>query len=264
MKRFFPLVMLLVVAMPAQSQVRRRIPNTAEPSAWVSLGIGLFNGNDVSDGNTASTWDFGRASNPLYRAAFEKAVSRTASVGLTGTYVRAPDYSLGDLWNQDNGRSFEDYHPYDGMNGDVNVMRQHFRFQDTLDGDDAACVQEAHHVDARVADRILQRGPNARLRAQVHDHVWAVTLEQRDQALGPDVHVEERELLAVAARFAEVRDAPRREVVHRDHPVLFGQQAVAEVRPDEPGAAGDQDRAQRGSPGSAPASSGVRSPASSR
>ncbi|MGE5749024.1 MAG: hypothetical protein ACM31F_03625 [Gemmatimonas sp.] len=95
MKRIFLLVMLLVAAMPAQSQVRRRIPNTAEPSAWVSLGIGLFNGNDVSDGNTASTWDFGRASNPLYRAAFEKAVSRTASVGLTGTYVRAPFTYIG-------------------------------------------------------------------------------------------------------------------------------------------------------------------------
>jgi hypothetical protein len=89
-KRFFALMMVMLVALPAGSQVRRRVPNVVEPSAWVSLGVGLFNGNDVSDGRTGSVWDFGRSSNPQYRASIEKAVSRTASVGATGTYVHAP------------------------------------------------------------------------------------------------------------------------------------------------------------------------------
>lgn len=83
-------MLVMFVALPAESQVRRRVPQVAEPSAWISLGIGLFNGNDVSDGKTDTVWDFGRASNPQYRASIEKAISRTASVGATGTYVHAP------------------------------------------------------------------------------------------------------------------------------------------------------------------------------
>lgn len=90
MKRFFAFVLITVTAIPAESQVRRRVPAVAEPTAWAALGIGLFNGNDVSDGRTESVWDFGRSSNPQYRASIEKAMSRTASIGMTGTYVRAP------------------------------------------------------------------------------------------------------------------------------------------------------------------------------
>ena len=93
MRRFFALMLVMlvmIVALPAESQVRRRVPTVVEPSAWVSLGIGLFNGNDVSDGRTESVWDFGRSSTPQYRASIEKAISRTASIGVTGTYVHAP------------------------------------------------------------------------------------------------------------------------------------------------------------------------------
>ena len=95
MRRFFALMLVTLVALPAQSQVRRRVPAVVEPTAWVSLGIGLFNGNDVSDGRTESVWDFGRASNPQYRASIEKAISRTASIGATGTYVHAPFRYIG-------------------------------------------------------------------------------------------------------------------------------------------------------------------------
>lgn len=94
MRKLFGMMMLLaVVAVPARdahSQVRRRMPVVVEPSIWGSIGIGLFNGNDVSDGKTQSVWDFGRASNPQYRASLEKAFSRTASIGATATYVHAP------------------------------------------------------------------------------------------------------------------------------------------------------------------------------
>lgn len=95
MKRIFALALFTLIAIPAQSQVRRRVPTVAEPSVWTSLSVGLFNGNDVSDGRTESVWDFGRASNPQYRASVEKAFSRTASIGATGAYVRAPFTYIG-------------------------------------------------------------------------------------------------------------------------------------------------------------------------
>lgn len=87
--------MLVIVTVPADAQVRRRVPRVPEPQAWVSGSIGLFNGNDVSDGETESTWDFGRASNPQYRLSVEKAVGRTSSIGLTGSWLRAPFTYIG-------------------------------------------------------------------------------------------------------------------------------------------------------------------------
>ncbi|MBC7793274.1 MAG: hypothetical protein H7Z43_06175 [Clostridia bacterium] len=95
MRRVFAVVMLMTFATTIDAQVRRRVPQVREPAAWLSAGIGLFNGNDVSDGNTESTWDFGRASNPQYRASLEKAVSRTASFGATASYVRLPFTYIG-------------------------------------------------------------------------------------------------------------------------------------------------------------------------
>jgi hypothetical protein len=94
-KRIFAVSMLVLAAAPAQSQVRRRVPQLAEPSIWATGSIGLFNGNDVSDGSTGSVWDFGRASVPQYRLALEKAFSRTASIGATGTYMHAPFTYIG-------------------------------------------------------------------------------------------------------------------------------------------------------------------------
>lgn len=91
MNKIFAALSLAVVAIPAESQVRRRVPQRApEPSVWVSLGAGLFNANDVSDGATGSTWDFGRASNVQYRGALEKAINNTTSIGAAGTYVHLP------------------------------------------------------------------------------------------------------------------------------------------------------------------------------
>jgi hypothetical protein len=84
------MVLLSTLAVPAESQVRRRLPRLPEPSMWVSLSAGLFNANNVSDGNTRSTWDFGQSSTPLVRASFEKAVSTNASIGATGTYAHVP------------------------------------------------------------------------------------------------------------------------------------------------------------------------------
>ncbi|HKY96559.1 MAG TPA: hypothetical protein VJL35_01775 [Gemmatimonadaceae bacterium] len=95
MRKFFAFVLMTTAAVPAHSQVRRRVPRVLEPSAWATFSIGLFNANDVSDGRTESVWDFGRASNPQYRVSLEKAISNTASVGGTASYVRAPFTYLG-------------------------------------------------------------------------------------------------------------------------------------------------------------------------
>ena len=95
MTRLFAVSMLVLFAVPAQSQVRRRVPRIPEPTAWLSGSIGLFNGNDVSDGGTNSVWDFGRASVPQYRLAVEKAFRGSASIGATGTYMHAPFTYLG-------------------------------------------------------------------------------------------------------------------------------------------------------------------------
>lgn len=86
---------MIALAAPTEAQVRRRVPGVPEPSTWVSLGIGLFNGNGVSDGATSSTWDFGQASNPQFRGSLEKAINPTTSIGATGTYVKAPFTYIG-------------------------------------------------------------------------------------------------------------------------------------------------------------------------
>ena len=90
--------MLLVAsfANAAEGQVRRRVPRPITPSVWGSLGVGLFNGNDVSDGESGSTWDFGRASSPQFRASLEKTVSNTISIGGAVTYANVPFTFRGD------------------------------------------------------------------------------------------------------------------------------------------------------------------------
>lgn len=90
MKRLLLFVLAVSTALPAGAQVRRRAPRLPEPSVWGSLSVGLLNANDVSDGKTNSTWDFGRASTPQYRGSIEKAVGRNASVGAAATYAHVP------------------------------------------------------------------------------------------------------------------------------------------------------------------------------
>src|SRR4029453_17259455 len=125
-------------------------------------------------------------------------------------------------------------------------------------------VQQPHHVDRSVPNGILHRTRNGRLRGQVHQDLGAMSLEQGEQALRTDIHVEEGELIPVASRLAEVGDPTGRQVVHRDDPMSFGEQAIAQVRTDEPGAPRDQDGGHpSSSEGSAPTPRDVRSPRSS-
>lgn len=90
MKRLIALLLVMPLAVPAESQVRRRVPRTPQPSVWFAAGVGLFNANGVDDGGTGSRWDFGEASSAQYRASIEKAVQGSASIGATATYTRIP------------------------------------------------------------------------------------------------------------------------------------------------------------------------------
>jgi hypothetical protein len=90
LKRILVVLLVIGTALPADAQVRRRVPRVPEPSLWGGLSVGLLNANDVSDGETESTWDFGRASTPQYRGSLEMAVGRNASVGASATYAHVP------------------------------------------------------------------------------------------------------------------------------------------------------------------------------
>ena len=92
MKRLLLPLLLASVASVSGAQVRKRAPIPDEPSTWVTVSVGLFNGNTVSDGATQSDWDLGQATNPQLRVAAEKELNTQGhiSVGLAGTYTNAP------------------------------------------------------------------------------------------------------------------------------------------------------------------------------
>jgi len=90
-------VLVLAGAVEARAQVRLPATRPAEPATWVSVSGGLFNANGVSDGRTASTWDFGQASNFQIRAAVERTILQNqTSIGLAATYVGAPFTYIGN------------------------------------------------------------------------------------------------------------------------------------------------------------------------
>ncbi len=104
MKSLLTGTLVLVFAATADGQVRRRVPRQVEPSIWVSGSAGLFNGNDVSDGATSSTWDFGRASTPQFRASIEKGVSNSIAIGAAGSYANVPFTYIGGNGGNSCGR----------------------------------------------------------------------------------------------------------------------------------------------------------------
>lgn len=59
-----------------------------EPQFWLSLSTGYLRLQSVVDGNTTSAWQFGNAW-PL-RLSFEKSLNRSASIGVTALWMRAP------------------------------------------------------------------------------------------------------------------------------------------------------------------------------
>ena len=93
MYRFAYVAVALALASPASAQVFRF---QSAPSAWVGLGVGAFNANEVADGKTGTVWDFGDATSAQYRLSLEKAIRNQSAFGITGTYVRAPILYRGD------------------------------------------------------------------------------------------------------------------------------------------------------------------------
>ena len=138
------LVALVGFAASADAQIRRQPAVQGPPANWISVGIGAFSANSVSDGESQTTWDFGSATSPQYRASLEKAFSNGLSVGLAGTYVKAPlrhvtftglardaevnVYSLGVNFEAGSGQGF--HQVYGGSIG----MTRYDGFEATSDG----------------------------------------------------------------------------------------------------------------------------------
>lgn len=138
------LVALVGVADGANAQIRRQQAAQGPPANWLSVGIGAFSANSVSDGDSQTTWDFGNATSPQYRASLEKNFSNGIAVGLAGTYVKAPIrhsdfgglsqdaevnvYSLGVNFEAAGGQGF--HQVYGGSIG----MTRYDNFKRTSDG----------------------------------------------------------------------------------------------------------------------------------
>lgn len=81
----------VIVAVPLSTSAQLYPVSTRrEPTAWVGLGVGAYNAGDVADGKSGSVWDFGNRTTPQYRLSLERALRGGTSLGLMGSYVRAP------------------------------------------------------------------------------------------------------------------------------------------------------------------------------
>jgi len=96
MRRFsLAFVMVILCAASLSAQRRQRV-FTSDPDYWVSGGIAGFTGNQVNDGKSASTWEFGDAWNWQYSASLEKTVANGGtSFGIAASYARVPFTYIG-------------------------------------------------------------------------------------------------------------------------------------------------------------------------
>lgn len=150
------LVALVGFADSANAQIRRQQAPQGPPANWLSIGIGAFSANSVSDGDSQTTWDFDNATSPQYRASIEKAFSNGMAVGLAGTYVKAPIrhsafggisedadvtvYSLGVNFEAAGGQGL--HQVYGGSIG----MTRYDNFTRTSDGADLAPTEAVNAI----------------------------------------------------------------------------------------------------------------------
>lgn len=155
------LVALAAFGSDANAQIRRQQAAQGPPANWLSLGIGAFSANSVSDGESQTTWDFGNATTPQYRASLEKAFSNGMAVGLAGTYVKAPIrhsvfggsfqdaevdmYSLGVNFEAAGGQGF--HQVYGGSIG----MTRYDNFTSTSDGAELAPADAVNAISGTFA-----------------------------------------------------------------------------------------------------------------
>ena len=82
-------LVVLAAGSPAAAQFPRRPRAAAEPSVWISAGVGLLNVEGITDGRTQTAWDLdGTAAQ--WRASIDANLTRGISLGLTGGYAQIP------------------------------------------------------------------------------------------------------------------------------------------------------------------------------
>jgi len=97
-RTFVAFLVLMFTAGSLSAQMRRpRVYTTNDPGVWVTVGVGAFRANRVNDGVTASSWDFGNATNFQYRASLETGMDNGSSFGIAGSYARVPFAYTADL-----------------------------------------------------------------------------------------------------------------------------------------------------------------------
>jgi hypothetical protein len=82
-------VMFCAAALGAQMP-RRPSAYTNNPSWWLTAGVSGFRANQVNDGVSASTWDFGGSTNYAYRGSIERGGNNGSSFGLAGSWSNVP------------------------------------------------------------------------------------------------------------------------------------------------------------------------------
>lgn len=89
--------MLLMLFAASASAQRRTRGFTSDPDSWATASVGGFRANQVNDGATGSTWDFGNSVNFEYRGSLEKGWNNGSSFGIAGSYARLPFVYSSDL-----------------------------------------------------------------------------------------------------------------------------------------------------------------------
>jgi hypothetical protein len=98
MRRFLlAFALVIVAASPAAAQRRSRPGMLGTPSTWLSGAVAGFTANQVNDGATGSTWDFGNSTNLQYGASLERAIGSALSIGVAGSYASVPFLYQGGL-----------------------------------------------------------------------------------------------------------------------------------------------------------------------
>ena len=82
--------MVVFAAGSLGAQMRQRVYATKDPDVWLTAGIGGFRANEVNDGATSSTWNFGNSTNLQYRASLEKGMNNGSSFGIAGSWAHVP------------------------------------------------------------------------------------------------------------------------------------------------------------------------------
>jgi hypothetical protein len=96
MMRRFSLAFLMAMLFTASASAQRRQRLfSPDPDYWASGGFAGFTAQEVNDGKSASTWNFGNSTNWQYAASLEKTIGSGSSFGVAATYARVPFVYLG-------------------------------------------------------------------------------------------------------------------------------------------------------------------------